>query len=103
MKAPTSMHPATPASMATAVTPRVALALSPAVSARSVSAVMMPVKLAVLTIARLMPPLSIEIIMPIDRNARIGSWDSIDCRFDSVGNRSGLSAVIRTTIATRIT
>ena len=63
----------------------------------------MPVKLAVLTIARLMPPLSIEIIMPMDRNARIGSWESIDCRFDSVGNRSGLRAVISTTIATRIT
>ena len=59
----------------------------------------MPVKLAVATMARLIPPLSIVTIIPMARKAMMGSWYDMEMRFPRVGNLMGLRSDMRSTIA----
>ena len=62
---------------------------------------MIPVKLAVATIARLIPPLSIVIIIPMERNAIMGSWYPMEMTLPTARNLRGLRMDIRTTMPTR--
>ena len=102
MSAPTPSAATSPTAIDTKDTQRGASSVALPIRYCSTRTVTMPVKLAVATMARLIPPASIVTIMPSERKAMIGSWYAIEMAFPEVGNRWGFSADMRTTMTSRI-